>query len=173
MVPMNATPGLSNRLGFTVLVPRGVVCAITPYNSPLNTVAHKIGPAIAGGNAVILKPSEYTPLTASLLCQALIEAGLPPALLSLIHGTGVSAGRALLADQRISYYTFTGSTRVGKEIQQAAGLRGTQLELGSIASTIICHDADIDAILFDPRDFGESGLSASVKQLDGVAGLFS
>ncbi|MGE4239464.1 aldehyde dehydrogenase family protein [Ramlibacter sp.] len=144
MVPMDATPGLKNRMGFTILVPRGVVCAITPYNSPLNTVAHKLGPALAGGNAVVLKPSEITPLTASLLCQAIIEAGLPPGLLSLVHGTGADAGRALLADQRISYYTFTGSTRVGKEIQQAAGLRGTQLELGSIASTIVCHDADLD-----------------------------
>jgi succinate-semialdehyde dehydrogenase/glutarate-semialdehyde dehydrogenase len=144
MVPMDATPGLANRIGFTVRMPRGVVCAITPYNSPLNTVAHKIGPALAGGNAVVLKPSEHTPLTASLLCQALLDGGLPPALLSLVHGPGATAGRALLADPRIAYYTFTGSTRVGKEIQQAAGLRGTQLELGSIASTIVCHDADLD-----------------------------
>lgn len=144
MVPMDATPGLQQRIGYTFLVPRGVVCAITPYNSPLNTVAHKIGPALAGGNAVVLKPSEFTPLTASLLCQAIVEAGLPPGLLSLVHGSGAQAGRQLLADQRIAYYTFTGSTRVGKEIQQAAGLRGTQLELGSIASTIVCHDADLD-----------------------------
>ncbi|MFN3437434.1 MAG: aldehyde dehydrogenase family protein [Acidovorax sp.] len=144
MVPMDATRGLLTRLGFTVLVPRGVVCAITPYNSPLNTVAHKIGPALAGGNSVVLKPSEFTPLTASLLCQAFYDAGLPAGLLSLLHGPGKTTGRALLADPRIAYYTFTGSTRVGKEIQQAAGLRGTQLELGSIASTIICHDADLE-----------------------------
>lgn len=143
MVPMDATPGLKRRLGFTILVPKGVVCAITPYNSPLNTVAHKIAPAIAAGNAVILKPSEFTPLTASILCQALIEAGLPAGLISLLHGAGADVGRRLLADQRIAYYTFTGSTRVGKEIQAAAGLRGTQLELGSIASTILCADADI------------------------------
>jgi acyl-CoA reductase-like NAD-dependent aldehyde dehydrogenase len=147
MIPMDATPGLRDRIGFTIRVPRGVVCAITPYNSPLNTVAHKLGPALAGGNAVILKPSEHTPLTAALLCQALLDAGLPPALLALVHGTGDTVGRQLLADPRINFYTFTGSTRVGREIQQAAGLRGTQLELGSIASTIVFEDADVAAAI--------------------------
>lgn len=143
MIPMEATPNLRNRMAFTLRVPKGVVCAITPYNSPLNTVAHKIGPALAAGNAVVLKPSEYTPLTAVHLCEALLEAGLPSGLLSLVHGSGTQVGRQLLADPRIAFYTFTGSTRVGREIQQAAGLRGTQLELGSIASTIVCADADI------------------------------
>ncbi|HEX7126059.1 MAG TPA: aldehyde dehydrogenase family protein [Thermodesulfobacteriota bacterium] len=143
VVPLDATPGLGNRVGFTVLVPRGVVCAITPYNAPLNGVAHKVAPALAAGNAVIVKPSEYTPLTAVALCRALLDAGLPPGLLSLLHGPGASIGPALLADQRIAFYSFTGSTRVGKEIQRAAGLRGTQLELGSISSTIVCADADL------------------------------
>jgi len=143
IVPIESTPNLRKRMGFTIRVPKGVVCAITPYNSPLNTVAHKIGPAIAAGNAVVLKPSEYTPLTAVLLCRALLDAGLPAGLLSLVHGPGPQVGRQLLADQRIAFYTFTGSTRVGREIQQAAGLRGTQLELGSIASTIVCADADL------------------------------
>ena len=143
MIPMEATPNLRNRMAFTLRVPKGVVCAITPYNSPLNTVAHKIGPALAAGNAVVLKPSEFTPLTAAHLCKALLEAGLPSGLLSLVHGSGAQVGRQLLADQRIAFYTFTGSTRVGREIQQAAGLRGTQLELGSIASTIVCADADV------------------------------
>jgi acyl-CoA reductase-like NAD-dependent aldehyde dehydrogenase len=144
LVPMEATPGLRNRLGYTILVPRGVVCAITPFNSPLNVVAHKIGPALAAGNAVVLKPSEHVPLSAVALCEALIEAGLPPGLISLLNGTGPEIGRALLADERIAFYAFTGSTAVGKEIQRAAGLRGTQLELGSIASTILCADADLD-----------------------------
>jgi len=143
MIPMEATHNLRNRMAFTLRVPKGVVCAITPYNSPLNTVAHKIGPALAAGNAVVLKPSEYTPLTAVHLCEALLEAGLPAGLLSLVHGPGAQVGRQLLADSRIAFYTFTGSTRVGREIQQAAGLRGTQLELGSIASTIVCADADV------------------------------
>ncbi len=137
LVPMEAAQGVKNRLGFTIRKPRGVVCAITPFNSPLNTLAHKVGPALAGGNSVVIKPSEYTPLTAVELCKVLIEAGLPADLLALVHGDGGVVGPQLLADQRIAFYAFTGSTRVGREIQRAAGLRGTQLELGSIASTIV------------------------------------
>jgi succinate-semialdehyde dehydrogenase/glutarate-semialdehyde dehydrogenase len=143
LVPMGAAPGLKDRMGFTIRVPRGVVCAITPFNSPLNTVAHKLGPALAGGNAVVLKPSALTPATAVELGRALVDAGLPPRLLAIVHGSGEEVGRQLIDDARIAYYTFTGSTRVGLEIQKGALLRGTQLELGSIASTIVCHDADI------------------------------
>jgi acyl-CoA reductase-like NAD-dependent aldehyde dehydrogenase len=144
MVPMQAADGVKNRIGFTMRSARGVVCVITPFNSPLNVVAHKVGPALAGGNAVVIKPSEFTPHTAVELCRALIDAGLPPELLALVHGDGAVVGPQLLADQRIAFYAFTGSTRVGREIHRAAGLRRTQLELGSIASTIVCHDADID-----------------------------
>jgi succinate-semialdehyde dehydrogenase/glutarate-semialdehyde dehydrogenase len=147
MIPMEATPGLRNRMGFTIRMPLGVVCAITPFNSPLNTVAHKIGPALAAGNSTILKPATYTPFSSVHLCEALLEAGLPPSLLALIHGPGSKIGRALLADQRVDFYTFTGSTSVGLEVQKAARLRGTQLELGSIASTILCHDANLDIAL--------------------------
>ena len=147
MIPMEATPGLVNRMGFTIRVPLGVVCAITPFNSPLNTVAHKVGPAIAAGNSVILKPAAHTPFCSVMLCEVLLEAGLPPNLLALVHGPGSKIGRRLLENHKIDYYTFTGSTGVGLEIQQAAGLRGTQLELGSIASTILCHDADLEAAL--------------------------
>jgi len=143
MAPLQAGDGVKNRIGFTMRAPRGVVCVITPFNSPLNVLAHKVGPALAGGNAVVIKPSEFTPLTAVALCKALIEAGLPPALLALVHGEGGVVGPQLLADARIAFYAFTGSTRVGREIQRAAGLRRTQLELGSIASTIVCNDADI------------------------------
>ncbi|MBN9475637.1 MAG: aldehyde dehydrogenase [Bordetella sp. SCN 67-23] len=144
LIPMAAGRGVKDRLGFTVRAPLGVICAITPFNSPLNTLAHKVGPALAGGNSVIIKPSTFTPLAAVELCKALIDAGVPGELLTLLHGPGGSLGRQLLADPRIAYYAFTGSTQVGREIQQAAGLRGTQLELGSIASTIVCHDADIE-----------------------------
>ena len=143
LVPMQAADGVQNRMGFTIHMPRGVICAITPFNSPLNTLAHKVGPALAGGNAVVIKPSKHSPLSAVALCEALLEAGLPTKLLALVHGSGSTIGRQLLADQRIAFYAFTGSTRVGREIQQAAGLRGAQLELGSIASTIVCHDADL------------------------------
>lgn len=144
LVPMEAAAGMKNRLGFTIRVPRGVICCITPFNSPLNTVAHKVAPALAGGNAVVLKPSNLTPLTAVALCEVLLEAGLPPQLLALVNGPGTRIGRKLLEDPRIAYYAFTGSTEVGREIQRAAGLRGLQLELGSIASTLVCHDADLD-----------------------------
>lgn len=144
LVPMEAAQGVKNRIGFTIRKPRGVVCAITPFNSPLNTLAHKVGPALGGGNSVVIKPSEFTPLTAVELCKVLIEAGLPTDLLALVHGDGGVVGPQLLADQRIAFYAFTGSTRVGREIQRAAGLRGTQLELGSIASTIVCADANVE-----------------------------
>jgi hypothetical protein len=141
-VPLDGNPGQQDRLGFTIRVPVGVVCAITPFNSPLNAVLHKVGPALAAGNAVILKPSGYTPVTASMLCDALLDAGLPPGLISLMNGEA-EVGQCLLNDQGIDFYAFTGSTRVGRLIQAGAGLRRTQLELGSIACTIVCADADL------------------------------
>jgi succinate-semialdehyde dehydrogenase/glutarate-semialdehyde dehydrogenase len=143
-VAFGASPGQHRRWGFTLRVPVGVVCAITPFNSPLNTVLHKVGPALAGGNAVVLKPSAHTPLTAALLCQTLLDAGLLPELLALVHGPGSRVGELLLAEPTISFYAFTGSTDAGRAIARGAGLRRTQLELGSIASTIVCADADLD-----------------------------
>jgi succinate-semialdehyde dehydrogenase/glutarate-semialdehyde dehydrogenase len=141
-VPMNANPAQDHRLALTIRVPVGVVCAITPFNSPFNAVMHKLGPALAGGNAVLLKPSEYAPLTPSLICDALLEAGLTPARISLVNG-GAEVGRALLAHQGIDFYSFTGSTAVGRIVQAGAGLRRTQLELGSIACTVVCGDAEL------------------------------
>lgn len=142
MVPLEAAPGVSGRLGFTMRFPVGVVAAITPFNSPLNTVAHKLGPALAAGNGVVLKPANTTPLTANALGQILLDAGVPAGLLAIVHGSGATAGEALLGDERIGFYTFTGSTEVGLAVQRAAGLRPTQLELGSIATTIVCDDID-------------------------------
>jgi acyl-CoA reductase-like NAD-dependent aldehyde dehydrogenase len=127
-------------------VPLGVVLAITPFNSPLNTVAHKIAPGFAAGNAVILKPSTNTPLTACLLAEVLLEAGLPRGFLSVIHGSSQVAGW-LIDDARVRFIAFTGSTEVGRKIQQSAGLRRTQMELGSIACTILCDDARLDSAL--------------------------
>lgn len=144
MVPFAGSPGQHRRMGFTLRVPLGVVCAITPFNSPLNTVLHKVGPALAAGNAVVLKPSNHTPLTAALVCELLLDAGLPPELLALTPGSGSKVGAQLVADPRIAFYTFTGSTDVGASIQAGAGLRRTQMELGSIASTIVCADADLE-----------------------------
>lgn len=144
LVPFGGTAGQENRIGFTMRFPLGVVCAITPFNSPLNTVVHKVAPAYAAGNAVVLKPSALTPLSSEILCRAFVEAGVPEGVLTLLQGPGGRIGNQLLEEQAIAFYAFTGSTRVGKLIAQAAGLRRTQLELGSIASTIICADADLD-----------------------------
>jgi succinate-semialdehyde dehydrogenase/glutarate-semialdehyde dehydrogenase len=145
MVPIQGAPGQHpNRLAFTVRVPVGVVCAITPFNSPLNTVLHKIAPAIAAGNAVVLKPATYTPLSAYILCEIFAEAGLPAGYLNLVIGGGSTVGQWLLENPDIDFYTFTGSTEVGKIIQRTVGLRRTQLELGNISSTIICDDAALD-----------------------------
>lgn len=144
VVPFAASPGAHERIGFTVRYPVGVVCAITPFNSPLNTVLHKVAPAWAAGNSVVLKPSAYTPLTSALLAEILLEAGMPPKFLAVLQGDGDTVGTWLLEEQDIAFYTFTGSTRVGRIIQAAAGLRRTQMELGSIASTLVCADADLD-----------------------------
>jgi acyl-CoA reductase-like NAD-dependent aldehyde dehydrogenase len=144
MVPLHGAPGIQGRIAFTVRYPVGVVCAITPFNSPLNTVAHKIAPALAAGNAVILKPSAYTPLSAGILAEVLLEAGLPPELLAIVHGSGSTVGEWLLQSPIPAFYAFTGSTAVGKHIRATVGLRKTQLELGSLASTIVCADANVD-----------------------------
>lgn len=169
MIPFAASPGAHARLGFTQRFPVGVVCAITPFNSPLNTVLHKVAPAYAAGNAVVLKPSAITPLTGALLGEILREAGMPPAFLSVLQGDGETVGNWLLEEQSIAFYTFTGSTRVGRIIQQAAGLRRTQMELGSIASTIVCADADLDRAV--PR-IGNAGLRKAGQVCTSVQRLY-
>ncbi len=146
MVPVEGAAGQAGRIGFTLRVPLGVVCAITPFNAPLNTVTHKLGPALAAGNAVVLKPSLHTPFTAIAIAEALLEAGLPPRLLSIVHGDAEVAGW-LLDEPLVRFYAFTGSTAVGRAIQARAGLRRTQMELGSIAYCIVSDDADLDAAL--------------------------
>ncbi len=146
MIPLEGAPGQSGRMGFTLRVPLGIVAAITPFNSPLNTVAHKIAPAFAAGNAVILKPASSTPGTACLLAEILVEAGMPEGLLSVLHGSG-EVVQHLLADERVRFFAFTGSTEVGRKIQHVAGLRRTQMELGSIAFTTLCADANMDKAL--------------------------
>jgi succinate-semialdehyde dehydrogenase/glutarate-semialdehyde dehydrogenase len=147
MVPIEGAPGHEGQLAFTIRVPLGVVAAITPFNSPLNTVAHKVGPALAAGNSVVLKPASQTPLSALELCEALVEAGLPAGWLNLVYGGGADVGRWLLENQDVRYYAFTGGTEAGRAIQRGAGLRRTQLELGNISATIVCADADLDHAL--------------------------
>lgn len=143
MIPIEGAPGHAHRMAFTIRVPRGVVCGITSFNSPLNMVAHKVAPALASGNTVVLKAPQSTPLSATLLGQILLDAGLPPGHINLVQGPGSQVGDWLVQNQDVAFYTFTGSTAVGKQLQRSIGLRPIALELGSIAGTIVCDDADL------------------------------
>jgi succinate-semialdehyde dehydrogenase/glutarate-semialdehyde dehydrogenase len=144
VVPIEGAPGHAHRMAFSIRVPRGVVCGITSFNSPLNMVAHKVAPALASGNTVVLKPPQATPFSAALLFEILLQAGVPAGHVNLVQGPGAEIGRWLTADPNIAFYTFTGSTAVGKLLQRSVGLRPITLELGSIAGTIVCEDADLE-----------------------------
>jgi succinate-semialdehyde dehydrogenase/glutarate-semialdehyde dehydrogenase len=143
VVPIDGAPGQAHRMAFTVRVPRGVVGAITSFNSPLNMVAHKVAPALAAGNTVVVKPPQATPLSATILCELLLQAGVPPSHVNLVHGGGSTVGRWLVEDAGLDFITFTGSTEVGKAIRRSAGLKPVALELGSIAATVVCDDGDL------------------------------
>jgi acyl-CoA reductase-like NAD-dependent aldehyde dehydrogenase len=158
-IPLAAAAGSENRLAFTIRVPVGVVVAIAPFNAPLSTVAHKIGPALAAGNAVVLKPAEKTPLSALNVVDAFDRAGLPPGLLQLVCGSGRVLGDALVGDPRVRFYTFTGSTAVGRHIASRAGLARTQLELGSNSASIVARDGDVARVaeLVATAGFRKSG----------------
>lgn len=153
MIPISGSQGQGGRIAFTMRSPLGVVLAVTPFNAPLNTVVHKVAPAIGAGNVVVLKPAGQTPHTSCFLAQLFAEAGLPPGYLQIAHGGG-KAVSAMMADSRVRYIAFTGSTEVGRIIQGQAGLRRTQMELGSIAFTIVADDANIDTAL--PKIVGAS-----------------
>lgn len=144
MVPIEGAPGQGHRMAFTIRVPRGVVCGITAFNSPFNMVCHKVAPALASGNAVVIKPSELAPLSGTRLFELLLEAGFPPGHLNLVHGPGAGVGPWLVENAGIDFYTFTGSSTVGAWLRERAGLRPVVLELGSISPTIVCEDADLD-----------------------------
>ncbi|MEC0182356.1 aldehyde dehydrogenase family protein [Paenibacillus peoriae] len=136
-IPLDAAPGGEGRMAYTLKEPVGVVGAITPFNFPMNLVAHKVGPALAAGNTVVLKPAEQTPLSAYLIAELLEQAGLPAGALNVISGDGQTIGDVLVTDPRVSYITFTGSPAVGTEIRSKAGLKRVTLELGSNAAVII------------------------------------
>lgn len=159
MIPISATPGSENRMGFSMRVPIGVICAITPFNFPLNLSCHKIGPAIAAGNTVVWKPASDTPLSAYHLMAILKEAGLPAGHVNLVYGPGSTVGEWLLDDQRIGKYTFTGSTEVGHHIKAKSGIRSVSLELGNNSPNIVHNDADLDlaAQMCTQKGFAASG----------------
>lgn len=145
-VPVAAYPGSEDRLAFTVREPVGIVGAIAPFNAPLSTVAHKVAPALAAGNAVILKPAEATPLSSIAITSALLAAGLPSQFIQLVTGSGRDIGSVITGDRRIPYFTFTGSTAVGLSIRQSAGLARTHLELGANSAVIVARDADLQQV---------------------------
>ncbi len=143
-IPLDASPAGEGRLGFYLRCPVGVVAAITPFNFPLNLVLHKVGPALAAGNTIVLKPASATPLTALRLGEILEEAGLPPGVFNVVVGPGGTVGNWLVADARVGKVSFTGSPPVGEAIIRGAGLKKVTLELGNNSGTIIEPDANLD-----------------------------
>ncbi|MEO8857000.1 MAG: phosphonoacetaldehyde dehydrogenase [Burkholderiaceae bacterium] len=139
------SPNGKSRKIFTMRTPLlGVISAITPFNHPLNMVSHKLAPAIATNNRVVLKPTELTPLTALALADVLYEAGLPPEMLSVVTGNPRTMGDSMITDPDCDLVTFTGSVRVGKYIAEKAGYRRVVLELGGNDPLIVMADADLD-----------------------------
>ena len=144
MVPMDATQAGEGKLAFTQRVPIGVVGAISPFNFPLNLVAHKIAPALAAGCAVVLKPASQTPLSALLLAELEHDAGLPAGWLNVLVGPASEIGDVLVDDERVRLITFTGSANVGWKLRERAPRKRVSLELGNATPVIVEPDADVD-----------------------------
>ncbi|MGN8026860.1 aldehyde dehydrogenase family protein [Microbacterium sp. 22242] len=144
VVPFDAFEGSANRRGWFTREPLGIVVAITPYNDALNLVAHKLGPAIAAGDAVILKPSPFTPLTARFLVDLLADAGMPAEIVTTVHG-GRALSQALVAARDVRLVSFTGGFATGEAIARGAGLKRLAMELGGNAPVLVFSDADIPA----------------------------
>jgi acyl-CoA reductase-like NAD-dependent aldehyde dehydrogenase len=145
MVPMDAAQAGEGKLAFTLRKPIGIVGAISPFNFPLNLVAHKLAPALAAGCPVVLKPATQTPLSALLLAELEEEAGLPPGWLSVIVGASSEIGDVLVEDERVKAITFTGSGPVGWGLKERAPKKKVSLELGNATPVIVAADADLDA----------------------------
>jgi acyl-CoA reductase-like NAD-dependent aldehyde dehydrogenase len=145
-LPIDAQAGVKGKMGFTLRVPCGVVVAITPFNFPLSMVVHKLGPAIAAGNAVILKPASQTPLSALKFTKLLLEAGVPENGVQCITGSGSKVGALLCSDKRVRKISFTGSAAVGEEITRIAGVKKMAMELGSNCPLVVLPDADLEQV---------------------------
>ena len=158
-VPLDADPTGSKKFGFTLRIPCGVVAAIAPFNFPLNLVCHKVGPALAAGNSVIVKPASDTPLSAIKLTEILLESGLPPEGIQCITGSGGEIGDALVADRRVRKVTFTGSREIGERICRTAGIKKVTMELGSNSPVIIMSDADLEKVanVISMTGYGNAG----------------
>jgi acyl-CoA reductase-like NAD-dependent aldehyde dehydrogenase len=144
MVPMEASQAGEGKLAFTLREPIGIVGAISPFNFPLNLVAHKIAPALAAGCAVVLKPASQTPLSAFLLAELESEAGLPPGWLNVLAGPASELGDVLVEDERVRAITFTGSAGVGWKLRERAARKKVTLELGNATPVIVHGDAELD-----------------------------
>jgi len=144
LVEMAAEEIGQGRFGWTIREPLGVIVAISPFNFPINLVSHKVAPALAAANVVVLKPASATPLTALYLIGLLDEAGLPEDVVQVVVGAGGSIGTPLVKDARVAMVTFTGSPAVGQQIAADAGMKRVTLELGSNSATIIEADADLE-----------------------------
>ncbi|GAA1209991.1 aldehyde dehydrogenase family protein [Prauserella alba] len=142
-LPFDATPRGAGKIGWYARAPLGVVGAITPYNDPLNLVAHKVAPALLAGNGVILKPSEHTPLTALAFAEVLLEVGVPGDRIAVVCG-GPDVGRAIVSDPRIAALSFTGGPRTAEAITRTAGVKKLLMELGGNNPTVVCEDADLE-----------------------------
>jgi glyceraldehyde-3-phosphate dehydrogenase (NADP+) len=143
-IPFDSAEGSENRLGYYYRFPIGVIAAITPFNDPLNLVAHKVGPAIAGGNSVVVKPATVTPLSAIKLAECLLDAGLPGEIISVVTGHGGEIGDALVGDKRVRMISFTGGVEAGEHIAAKAGLKKIGMELGSNSPVIVLDDCALD-----------------------------
>jgi acyl-CoA reductase-like NAD-dependent aldehyde dehydrogenase len=142
VLPLSSIPGAESKTGFAARFPKGVIGAITPFNYPFLLASHKIAPAIASGNTIVIKPAPNTPFSTVRMVQGLHECGLPEGHVQVIQG-GPGAGDALLANPKIQMYTFTGSARIGQYIKEHSGLRPVVLELGNSSPNIVCNDADL------------------------------
>ncbi|HLF74737.1 MAG TPA: aldehyde dehydrogenase family protein [Anaerolineales bacterium] len=145
-IPLDAVPAGEGYFGFWTRRPVGVIAAISPFNFPLNLVAHKVAPALASGNTLVLKPASTTPLSALKLCQVLMEAGLPKGAINLVVGSGGTVGEWLVTDPRVDKITFTGSPDVGRHILSVAGIKKVTLELGNTSPVVVAPDADLDFV---------------------------
>ncbi|HPR62603.1 MAG TPA: aldehyde dehydrogenase family protein [Thermoanaerobaculia bacterium] len=143
-IPFDSFPGGEKRRGFYYRFPIGIIAAITPFNDPLNLVAHKLGPAIAAGNSVVLKPATVTPLSALKLAEAFMEAGLPGGVLQVLTGFGGEIGDPLVQDERVRMISFTGGVEAGKRIASLAGIKKIGMELGSNSPVIVWKDTNLE-----------------------------
>jgi acyl-CoA reductase-like NAD-dependent aldehyde dehydrogenase len=141
-VPLDASEMGAGKIAMLLRFPVGVVAGITPFNAPFNLAAHKLGPAIASGNVIVLKAPPQSPLCVFKLAELFVDAGVQPGFINVVYGNEV--GPLLVRDKRVDFITFTGSTRVGAEIKAASGLKRVALELGGTGQTIIHSDGDIE-----------------------------